>query len=179
MSLAAIVALLQAALMLLTIVSSHPELPQSVRENASMVAQQAITQATAALAANPPAVPPSSVKFFASPASGSAPFTVKFTGTTNGAYSLDFGDGTPNVGVACGGAPCGTTTVDQAHTYAKVGAYVAILHDSNGTQTVTITVRSSNASCPQVKYNIKWLQGSHPQNNYDANGCMVQPSCVP
>lgn len=46
MSLVSIVALLQAALMLLSLVQSHPELPQSVRDNAVRVAQNAITTAT-------------------------------------------------------------------------------------------------------------------------------------
>ena len=54
MSLAAVVALLQAALMLLTLVQAHPELGQSVRDNALQISQQAIVQATAALAASPP-----------------------------------------------------------------------------------------------------------------------------
>jgi alpha-galactosidase len=57
MPLAGVVALLQSALMLLTLVAAHPEFPQSVRDNANQVAQQAITQATAALAANPPSGP--------------------------------------------------------------------------------------------------------------------------
>jgi hypothetical protein len=50
MSLAAAVALLQAALSLLMLVSAHPELGQSARDNAMQVSQQAIVLATAALA---------------------------------------------------------------------------------------------------------------------------------
>ncbi len=52
MSLTAIVALLQSALMLLTLAQSAPNLPQSFRDHASAVANQAISQATAALASN-------------------------------------------------------------------------------------------------------------------------------
>ena len=59
MSLAAIVQLLQTALILLQLVTAHPELPQSMRDNARTVAQNAITQATVALAAKPPAPPTS------------------------------------------------------------------------------------------------------------------------
>ena len=62
MSLTAIVALLQSALMLLTLAQSAPNLPQSFRDNATAVAHQAISQATLALASNvqtsgTPAVP--------------------------------------------------------------------------------------------------------------------------
>src|SRR3989344_2145168 len=52
MSLTAIVALLQSALMLLTLAQSAPNLPQSFRDNATAVAHQAISQATSALASN-------------------------------------------------------------------------------------------------------------------------------
>ena len=52
MSLTAIVALLQSALMLLTLAQSAPNLPQSFRDHATTVANQAISQATAALASN-------------------------------------------------------------------------------------------------------------------------------
>src|ERR1700680_3378562 len=51
MSLVAIVSLLQTALLLLTLVSAHPELPQSMRDTATQVAQQAIAQATTAISA--------------------------------------------------------------------------------------------------------------------------------
>ena len=50
MSLASLVAL-QAALALLMLVNTHPQLPQSTRDYAQQVAQQAITQATTELAA--------------------------------------------------------------------------------------------------------------------------------
>lgn len=49
MSIAAVVSLLQTALVLLTLVTGHPELPQSLRDTAAQVAQQAITQAMIAL----------------------------------------------------------------------------------------------------------------------------------
>ena len=49
MSLASAVVLLQTALSLLTLVNSNPSLPQSMRDNATVVAQQAITQATAVI----------------------------------------------------------------------------------------------------------------------------------
>ena len=51
MSLASVVVLLQTALSLLVLVNSNPSLPQSMRDNAQQVAQQAITQATTAIAA--------------------------------------------------------------------------------------------------------------------------------
>jgi hypothetical protein len=50
MSLALAVVLLQTALSLLTLVNSNPSLPQSMRDNATAVAQQAISEAHAALA---------------------------------------------------------------------------------------------------------------------------------
>jgi hypothetical protein len=50
MSLASAVVLLQTALSLLTLVNSNPSLPQSMRDNAQQVAQQAISEAHAALA---------------------------------------------------------------------------------------------------------------------------------
>src|SRR6516225_7885033 len=50
MSLTSAVVLLQTALSLLTLVNSNPSLPQSMRDNATAVAQQAISEAHAALA---------------------------------------------------------------------------------------------------------------------------------
>jgi hypothetical protein len=50
MSLASAVVLLQTALSLLTLVNANPSLPQSMRDNATAVAQQAISEAQAALA---------------------------------------------------------------------------------------------------------------------------------
>ena len=50
MSLASAVVLLQTALSLLTLVNSNPSLPQSMRDNATAVAQQAISEAHAVLA---------------------------------------------------------------------------------------------------------------------------------
>jgi hypothetical protein len=49
MSLASVVALLHAALMLLTLAQSSPNLPQSLRDQAVQTAQQAISQATVAI----------------------------------------------------------------------------------------------------------------------------------
>jgi hypothetical protein len=53
MSLASAVVLLQTALSLLTLVNANPSLPQSMRDNATAVAQQAISEAHAALAPMP------------------------------------------------------------------------------------------------------------------------------
>ena len=53
MSLASAVVLLQTALSLLTLVNSSASLPQSMRDNATAVAQHAITEAHAALASMP------------------------------------------------------------------------------------------------------------------------------
>jgi hypothetical protein len=50
MSLASAAALLQTALALLALVNANPSLPQSMRDNATAVAQQAISEARAALA---------------------------------------------------------------------------------------------------------------------------------
>jgi hypothetical protein len=49
MSLASAVVLLQTALSLLTLVNSNPSLPQSMRDNATAVAQHAISEAHAVL----------------------------------------------------------------------------------------------------------------------------------
>jgi hypothetical protein len=57
MSLASAVVLLQTALSLLTLVNANPALPQAMRDNATAVAQQAINEAHAALAANGTLVP--------------------------------------------------------------------------------------------------------------------------
>jgi hypothetical protein len=54
MSLASAVVLLQTALSLLTLVNANPSLPQSMRDNATAVAQQAISEAHAALASQAP-----------------------------------------------------------------------------------------------------------------------------
>lgn len=54
MSLAAVVALLQAVLSLLMLVQANPSLPQSMRDNAVLVAQSVITQATAQISAGVP-----------------------------------------------------------------------------------------------------------------------------
>ena len=53
MSLASAVVLLQTALSLLTLVNANPSLPQSMRDNATAVAQHAISEAHAALASTP------------------------------------------------------------------------------------------------------------------------------
>jgi hypothetical protein len=53
MSLASAVVLLQTALSLLTLVNSNPSLPQSMRDNATAVAQHAISEAHAVLASKP------------------------------------------------------------------------------------------------------------------------------
>ena len=53
MSLASAVVLLQTALSLLALVNSNPSLPQSMRDNATAVAQHAISEAHAALASKP------------------------------------------------------------------------------------------------------------------------------
>jgi hypothetical protein len=55
MSLASAVVLLKTALSLLALVNSNPSLPQSMRDNATAVAQQAISEAHAALASTAPA----------------------------------------------------------------------------------------------------------------------------
>lgn len=52
MPLTAVISLLQTALVLLTLVSGHPEISQSLRDATTQVAQQAITQATLALSDN-------------------------------------------------------------------------------------------------------------------------------
>jgi hypothetical protein len=53
MSLASAVVLLQTALALLTLVNANPSLPQSMRDNATAIAQHAISEAHAALAPMP------------------------------------------------------------------------------------------------------------------------------
>ena len=53
MSLASAVVLLQTALSLLTLVNANPSLPQSMRDNATAVAQHAISEAHAVLASKP------------------------------------------------------------------------------------------------------------------------------
>src|SRR5271157_5426178 len=50
MSLASLVILLQTALSLLALVNANPSLPQSMRDNAQQVAQQAIAAGTGAIA---------------------------------------------------------------------------------------------------------------------------------
>jgi len=57
MSLASLIVLLQTVLSLLTLVNSNPSLPQSLRDNAQQVAQQAITQATSALSTRTTTLP--------------------------------------------------------------------------------------------------------------------------
>jgi len=68
MALTSIVALLQSALLLLSVAQTSPNLTQNFRDNAAAVAQKAISEATAALSASQTAavstsVPPSSQHF--------------------------------------------------------------------------------------------------------------------
>src|SRR6478752_5850420 len=60
MSLTAAITLVQAALALLTLAQTHPEVGQAVRDNALQASQQATVQATAALDAAAQTTPESS-----------------------------------------------------------------------------------------------------------------------
>lgn len=109
---------------------------------------------------------PQDIAFAATPISGTAPLTVSFSG---GGTAIDFGDGT-------GTAQSDGVALNQAsHTYSRAGTYTATSGDSS----VTITVTSSGAACPNIGYGISCIQGYHAQTNYDSNGCEIQPTCTP
>ena len=163
------VGLLQSALALLGFVQAHPELPQSSRDQAQVIARQAITQATNALSANSATgnTGAGSPQLSAFPASGAVPLTVNFTTgypdgyqtTTN--YDIDFGDGT----VKSMDGQCSPSHCSINHTYTNAGVYVITLRKADGPYqaertwlckagelgcspvgTLTLTVRASNPS---------------------------------
>ncbi len=133
------VGLLQAALVLLGFVQQHPELPQTSRDQAQQVAQQAITQATQALTSTQSSAVTQSKAgtvtsnaengytgtFSATPASGTAPLAVTFSdtilrNTANGGGYIDYGDGMScNTESSCG---------MYKQSYASPGSYTAVLY---------------------------------------------------
>lgn len=151
-----VVGLLTAALSLLGFVQQHPELPQASRDQAQQIAQQAITQATNALSnQNTTVQTNTSAKFTATPTSGAAPLTVRFsqTATDDWRASIEYGDGaTCTVDGTGEAANCPNKF---AHTYTTPGTYTVKLWSSTGTDgasrpplgTLTIKVSAgSNAS---------------------------------
>ena len=167
-----VVGLLTAALSLLGFVQQHPELPQSSRDQAQQVAQQAITQAKNALTNNvhPNATAQSSnstASRFATPMTGAAPLTVTFVAPPSaGGDYMYFGDGADGCSVpvvvrdemGCS-VPSG---IPIAHTYTKPGVYDAsvgrhlpstILASATITVTGNATNQVSGSSVPgMTKY---------------------------
>jgi len=120
MSLASLVSILLGALLLFTFVQTHIELPRATTD------QDALTAISA------------TVRLMATPASGSAPLVVTFTGATGKIHLLDFGDGTAPGGFMptheC--APPDSPEMNwhppafsQTHTYTQPGTYSATLYD--------------------------------------------------
>jgi hypothetical protein len=152
MGLSTIIALLQAALMLLT-AAQGPNVPQALHDRAVQVAQQAITQATVGLSrtqqpssgnSTPPVSTPikdgnfqvapptgsalqSNANFSATPTSGAAPLSVTFSAASAaGAESINYGDGSQECWAPNyeGEIPCNMLS----HTYTVPGTYSAILY---------------------------------------------------
>lgn len=141
MSISALLAILQAALSLLMLVQAHPELPQSVRDNAEMVAQNAITTATASLGSKqvPPTTPvpvgtASSVNFMAQPSGGTVPLTVNFkaqhvkSGTSGALYFVRYGDGSEEYMNGNCNWYCAPDDANSTHTYTTAGTYYPTLY---------------------------------------------------
>lgn len=140
MDFSAILGLLMAALSLLGFVEQHPSLPQSSVEQAKMVAQQAILQATNALKSVAttgvkPVTPETNIAFTSAELvvgtpSGSAPLTVTLEGkiqvppTHSGSAVMFFGDGTSDIVFRSNSE---TYQETWTHTYPKAGTYDAIL----------------------------------------------------
>lgn len=84
----------------------------------------------------------------ATPTSGVAPLVVTFTRPSSTNYTLNFGDGTTNVG--CMEGDCSSPTMSVSHTYQAAGTYTATLSEHVGGPSgpehligsVTISVRS-------------------------------------
>lgn len=160
-----VVGLLTAAMSLLGFVQQHPELPQSSRDQAQQIAQQAITQATNALnnANTQPTAPTQSSNnistasnsgTFATPTTGAAPLTVTFIAPPSaGGDYIYFGDGADGCNVpgvvrdemGCS-VPSGTPIT---HTYTKSGVYQASVGrhlPSTTLASATITVTDNTAN---------------------------------
>ena len=71
--------------------------------------------------------------FIATPTTGNAPLTVKFTDTSTGnptMWSWDFGDGPASMDVSCSGDGC-NNIANPVHTYLEPGNYTVTLTASN------------------------------------------------
>ncbi len=105
------------------------------------------------------------VNFSASPTSGTAPLTVRFSVRAPGRdfYSINYGDGTSGTmhenpvtnGGVCTGDSCNPYLIESSHTYASAGTYTAKLFDNRAdcrdgadcsVASGTITVSSGNAA---------------------------------
>ncbi|MCX6819991.1 MAG: peptidoglycan-binding domain-containing protein [Candidatus Adlerbacteria bacterium] len=91
------------------------------------------------------------VLFFASPMSGTAPFTVSFypSGIQDGqTYSIDYGDGSSSGSLVMPAACSGTclavaqSVTSTQHSYTSIGTYKATLKDSSGNTLGTVTITS-------------------------------------
>lgn len=112
---------------------------------------------------------PSGTALSASPSSGTAPLTVRFSYTdalsalTGGSTdvptaNIDFGDGrSGTMNVPFGGPDCGSIcTVIVSHTYTSADTYTAQVSDNDNTATATVSVSAVSATPP-----IDCPQGSH------------------
>ena len=176
MSLAAAATLLQTALVLLALMQAHPEFPQSARDNAIAVAQNAIQQATTALTSAPKSTSsgivfsaPTPIQPFshlsASLSSGQAPLSVTFTGSAVGPYTLDLADGSTTVSTStaatCAGCIGSTSPILITHTFAKAGIYPVTLFDENGTKTATVSVYGTTLSRDPIASTTPLVGDSH------------------
>src|SRR3989338_810271 len=130
-----VVGLLQSALSLLGFVQTHPDLPQAQHDQAVQVAQQAITQATNAIASNSV----QSSMFSAIPTSGAVPLTVSFAASgldSSRDYIIFFATG----GQGYSNIYHSVNRINLQHIYNSPGTYIASLVADPGLGQTTIAM---------------------------------------
>jgi hypothetical protein len=163
MALDAAVQLLTTALLLLQLVSSNPSLPQSLRDTAQSVAQNAITQATQAMSGQSTSVSKptqnyssfSGVRLDIRPDNYTDTFvaSVNLAGWTDYTWEIDWGEGDPStqtkysrLTTICNSAWTCSAPGGMLHTYRTKGDfYVTLVAVKNGVRT-TVTQGSVRVS---------------------------------
>ena len=152
MSLATIIIVLQAALSLLNLVSSSPQLPQSVRDQATQVAQQAVIQATTALSTNGMSTVMTSSNVSDNSNTASCPLIAYNHSCTAGQHAV-FSDGSsyPHTSTSGGVVGCDQPTscvVSQTQTACASYTYTSVpSSDPCAIYIPSTSAATSSASC--------------------------------